>query len=81
MHQYPPAILELDLTEAHSLADRAQSALELFGHIDILINNAGISSRGAVTETTIKVDRRVMETNFFGPVSLTKGTVRLQMHS
>lgn len=70
---HSPAILELDLTEAHSLPDRAQSALELFGHIDILINNAGISSRGSVTETTIKVDRRVMETNFFGPVSLTKG--------
>ena len=74
VQQYSPAILELDLTEAHSLADRAQSALELFGHIDILINNAGISSRGSVTETTIKVDRRVMETNFFGPVSFTKGT-------
>ncbi len=39
--RYSPAILELDLTESHAINDRAQSALTLFGHLDILINNAG----------------------------------------
>ena len=69
------------------MTDQAQAALKLFGHIDILINNAGIiinyekvclitlgiSSRGSVLDTDSRVDRTVMETNFFGPVQLTKG--------
>lgn len=42
--------------------------------MDILINNAGISSRGAVLDTHINVDRKIMETNFFGTIALTKGT-------
>lgn len=33
----------------------------------------GISSRSAVMETDGRVDRTVMETNFFGPVQLTRG--------
>ena len=39
--RHSPAILELDLTEGHTIVDRAHSALNLFGHIDVLINNAG----------------------------------------
>lgn len=70
--RHSPAILELDLTEGHTIVDRAHSALNLFGHIDVLINNAGVSSRGSVLETDIRVDRTIMETNFFGPIQLTK---------
>lgn len=73
LQHFCPAILELDLTEAHSLKDRAKSALELFGHVDILINNAGVSSRAAVVDTDTKVDRRIMETNYFGPITFTRG--------
>ena len=39
--RHSPAILELDVTEGHAILDRASSAISLFGHIDILINNAG----------------------------------------
>ena len=35
--------------------------------------NTGVSSRGSVIDTDIRVDRRVMETNFFGSIQLTKG--------
>ncbi len=40
--------------------------------IDVLINNAGISQRSQAEETSIEVDRRIMEVNFFGQVALTK---------
>ncbi|XP_045634100.1 dehydrogenase/reductase SDR family member 7B isoform X4 [Ursus americanus] len=46
--------------------------LQCFGHVDVLINNAGISYRGAIVDTTTDVDKKVMETNYFGPVALTK---------
>ena len=39
---------------------------------DYLILNAGISQRALTLETDFSVDRKIMETNFFGPVYLTK---------
>lgn len=66
-------MLQLDLANPSSIAKKCLEAVALFGHIDILINNAGVSSRGAVLDSTLDVDRRVMEINFFGTVALTKG--------
>jgi short-subunit dehydrogenase len=37
-----------------------------------MIHNAGVASRGFVVETDMDVYKRVMATNFFGPVALTK---------
>lgn len=67
-----PQILTLDLHDLNQIPAKAQEALEIYGHIDILINNGGISSRGEITETDLEVDLRVMVTNYFGPVALTK---------
>ena len=39
----------------------------------VLSHDIGVSSRGSVLETDIRVDRTIMETNFFGPIQLTKG--------
>ena len=66
------AILPLDLSQATSLALITGAAVNLFGHIDILINNGGISQRSLVKETDLDVDRRIMEVNYFGAIALTK---------
>lgn len=39
---------------------------------DVIVLNAGISQRALCFDTDIAVDRKIMETNFFGPVYLTK---------
>jgi len=39
---------------------------------DVIVLNAGISQRSLALETDIEVDRKVMETDFFGPVYLTR---------
>ena len=39
---------------------------------DVIVLNAGISQRALTFDTDFEVDRRIMETNFFGPVYLTK---------
>jgi dehydrogenase/reductase SDR family member 7B len=49
-----------------------QKAIASFGHIDIMLHNGGISQRSLVRETSIEVDRKLMEVNFFGTVALTK---------
>ncbi len=66
-------MIALDLSDTAAIAERAQEALDAFGRVDILVNNAGVSSRSSVLETRAEVDRKVMEVNFFGPVTLTKG--------
>lgn len=65
-------ILPLDLNEPASLEEKAKEALKAFGHIDILINNGGISQRSMVMETSIENVRKIMEINFFSGVILTK---------
>ena len=42
------------------------------GPVDILINNAGVSSRGSVVETSLEVDKRVMQVNYFGQLAMIK---------
>lgn len=51
------------------LIDEAQ---KVFGRIDVLINNAGISMRAAFHETDTEVLKQVMNTNFWGAVYCTK---------
>lgn len=49
-----------------------QQAVEKFGGIDILINNAGISMRALFTESDIDVIRKLMDINFWGTVYCSK---------
>ena len=49
-----------------------EMTVKVFGGIDVLINNAGISMRAELVNTTPDVIRKVMEINFFGAVYCTK---------
>ncbi|MBL7779211.1 MAG: SDR family oxidoreductase [Chitinophagales bacterium] len=65
-------VLPLDLADTGSLAHKTDEAILQFGHVDILINNGGISQRSLVKDTPVEVDRKLFEVNFFGTVALTK---------
>jgi short-subunit dehydrogenase len=65
-------ILPLDLSEPSTLQLSVAAAIQVFGHIDVLVNNGGVSQRGLARETSIHVDRRIMEVDYFGTVALTK---------
>ncbi|KAM9694683.1 dehydrogenase/reductase SDR family member 7B isoform 2-T3 [Trichechus inunguis] len=69
---HKPYMVTFDLADAGAIVAATAEILQCFGHVDILVNNAGISYRGTITDTTVDVDKRVMETNYFGPVALTK---------
>lgn len=69
---HPPIILPLDLTEINNLEDEVSKAIMVHGRIDILINNAGISYRGEVINTNVDVDIKVMLSNYFSQVALSK---------
>lgn len=65
-------ILRLDLEDYSNFDDKVREAINWFGRIDILVNNGGISQRSLVSETTIEVDKRIMNINYLGTVALTK---------
>ncbi len=71
-HPENVAILPLDLSDIDSLPNKVKEAIQIFGTIDIMLHNGGISQRSLIRETDLSVDRKLMEVNFFGTVSLTK---------
>jgi dehydrogenase/reductase SDR family protein 7B len=68
-------VLPLDLADGDSLPGKCSEVMNRFGRIDILVNNSGVSQRSLVAQTGTEVDRRIMETNFFGTISLTKAVL------
>jgi len=50
----------------------AEEAVRLFGTIDVLINNAGISMRALFSEVDLSVVKKVMDINFYGVLYATK---------
>ncbi len=71
--------LVLDLADSDGLAACALQAWDNSGGIDILFNNGGISQRSLALETSLVVDRQIMEVDYFGTVALTKGLVPLMI--
>ena len=65
-------ILQVDLDDYHNLEKLVQEAISLFGSIDILINNGGISQRALAIDTGLIVDKQLFKTNYFGTVALSK---------
>lgn len=67
-------VLPMDMAGA-DFARATADVLARFGRIDVLVNNAGISQRSRIAETSLDVDRRIMEVNYFGVVGLTKAVL------
>tara|TARA_B100000886_G_scaffold338662_1_gene302034 strand:+ start:260 stop:1081 length:822 start_codon:yes stop_codon:yes gene_type:complete len=57
----------LDVTDLKSVENFAKFSCDCFGHVDILINNAGISAgQGQIYKANIEDARKVFDVNFFG---------------
>lgn len=65
-------VLPMDVADHDSLAQKAEEAISKTGTVDILINNAGISQRGRVSESDLSIDKKVFDVNFFGNIGLTR---------
>ena len=68
-------ILPLDVTKHETFSKLVEQIINKTGQIDVLINNAGMIKMGALEDLSDKNIREVMETNFFGPVLLTRAVL------
>ena len=67
--------LALDVTDSTQVMDAVSQAEEKFGHIDVLVNNAGYGYRAAVEEGDESDIRQLFETQFFGAVAMIKAVL------
>ncbi len=74
-------VIQVDLGDNHSVLRAVEAFKKRHPKIDILVNNAGISQRSLVIETPVEVDRKVMEINFFGTITLTKGILPMMIEA
>lgn len=65
-------ILPLDLANHSELVTKVNQAMTWKGHIDVLINNGGISQRALVTSTNLDVEKKIFDVNYFGTVELSR---------
>lgn len=61
---------EMDVTSPSSMDRVIAAAMERFGRIDVLVNNAGYAYRSSIEEAEEEGMRKMYETNLFGPVHL-----------
>jgi short-subunit dehydrogenase len=69
---YPLHTVVADVSNENDCRHFIESTLKVFGGIDILINNAGISMRSLFKDAEIDVIKKVMDINFFGAVYCTR---------
>ena len=65
----------LDVTDERQAAAAVAAALDRFGRIDVLVNNAGFGLLGAVEEASASEVRRLYETNVFGLLNVTRAAL------
>ncbi|MEU4290211.1 oxidoreductase [Kribbella sp. NPDC026596] len=67
--------IPLDVTDAAAARAAVQTALDAFGGLDVVANNAGYANSAPIEETTDADFRAQLETNLFGVVNVTKAAL------
>jgi NAD(P)-dependent dehydrogenase (short-subunit alcohol dehydrogenase family) len=72
--QYPDRIqtLTLDVTNPQEIVSVAERGIAAFGHVDVLVNNAGYGVNGAIEEVSEDEFERMFQTNIYGLIRVTR---------
>jgi len=67
----------LDVTDSSAAQQAVATAVDRFGRLDVVVNNAGYGNVAPVEDTSIDDFRAQIETNLFGSIIVTKAAIRL----
>ncbi|HEY4399093.1 MAG TPA: oxidoreductase [Lactobacillaceae bacterium] len=67
--------LKLDVTNHDDVTNVVSKAINYFGHLDVLVNNAGYGYAGAIEESDENAVREMFETNFWGVSDMTRAVL------
>jgi NAD(P)-dependent dehydrogenase (short-subunit alcohol dehydrogenase family) len=68
-------VTRLDVTDKASIASAVAEGISAFGGIDVLVNNAGYGTLGALEAAPDDVIRQQFEVNFFGLIDVVKAVL------
>jgi NAD(P)-dependent dehydrogenase (short-subunit alcohol dehydrogenase family) len=68
-------VVALDVTDPQAARSAVQTALDVFGRIDVVVNNAGYANLASVEDVTLADFRAQVDTNLFGVVNVTKAAL------
>ncbi|MDB5089594.1 MAG: NADP-dependent 3-hydroxy acid dehydrogenase YdfG, partial [Mucilaginibacter sp.] len=68
-------VVSLDVTNEQQVKEGVQNAISRFGHIDVLVNNAGYGLLGATEEASDEEVRKQYDTNVFGLLNVTRAVL------
>jgi NAD(P)-dependent dehydrogenase (short-subunit alcohol dehydrogenase family) len=75
----PPLFLVGDVSDETAVEGMAAKVMKRFGRIDVLVNNAGISSIGPAQHITAAEWRHVMDVNLLGPFLMSRAFGRIML--
>ena len=65
----------LDVTDQDTIGSAVAQAIEKFGRIDVLVNNAGYGEMGPIEEATYEIAMRQFDTNVFGVLNVQRAVL------
>jgi len=75
--RYPDRVttIALDVTKPQSIRQAVEAALHTYDRIDVLVNNAGYGTMGAIEEVSDDDIKRQFDTNLFGALNVTRAVL------
>ena len=67
--------IALDVVDERAAQTAVQMAMDAFGGLDVLVNNAGYGNINAIEDTSMEEFRRQIDTNLFGTIIVTKAAI------
>ncbi len=68
-------ILSLDVTDTNAAHHAAAEAVQAFGRLDVLVNNAGYADVASIEDMSEEMFRAQIDTNFYGVVNMTRASL------